>query len=252
MPIYQQQFEAYTATTTTTNVIGSFHQHSHHMYSRTPSSPPTLRSESPSQQQPLPYSSTTISRSGSSSKHNIAFKPSSLTQLSSGLSSTKLIPSCRTGNSTLGFQLDEQEMLQRGLYVVRFVELNSPSALAGLKEGDRVTKINGKPTPGMGFEEFCREIEIAQQKQLQNNMIHLMVLRKSAKSTGTSSYSAITSATSMSATTATNSSSAASASTGTVLPIKNAFSSSRTTTTTTTSSNNTSNNIISIFYLQKI
>ncbi len=238
MPVYQQQFEAYTAITTTQNVIGSFHQHSHHMYSRAPSSPPTLRSDSPSQPQPQqPYSSTTISRSGSSSKHNIAFRPS-LGQpshtLSSGLSSAKLIPSCPTGNSTLGFQLDEHEMLQRGLYVVRYVEPNSPSALAGLKEGDRVTKINGKPTAGMGFEEFCREIEIAQQKQLQNNMIHLMVLRKSAKSTGTSSYSAITSATSM--TTTTNSSSTATASSGTVLPIKNAFSSS------SSSSNNNSNN----------
>jgi membrane-associated protease RseP (regulator of RpoE activity) len=95
-------------------------------------------------------------------------------------------------SSSLGFKLDETEILQKGVYIVKYVESSTPSALAGLKEGDKITKINGKLTQGMPYEQFCNEIVIAQQQQLRNNMIHLMVMRKSAKSTGTSSYSAIT------------------------------------------------------------
>lgn len=96
-------------------------------------------------------------------------------------------------SSTLGFKLDENEILQKGVYIVKYVEPNTPSAMAGLKEGDKITKINGKLTNGMPYDQFCNEIVIAQQQQMRNNMIHLMVMRKSAKSTGTSSYSAITS-----------------------------------------------------------
>lgn len=42
----------------------------------------------------------------------------------------------------------------------------------------------------MGYDEFCNEIAIAQQQQLKNNMIHLMVMRRSAKTSSTSSVSA--------------------------------------------------------------
>jgi hypothetical protein len=55
--------------------------------------------------------------------------------------------------------------------------------MAGLKDGDKITKINGKPTTGMSYDEFCNEIIISQQQQQLNkhNMIHLMVMRKSNK-----------------------------------------------------------------------
>ncbi|CAM6001854.1 unnamed protein product [Sphagnum balticum] len=65
--------------------------------------------------------------------------------------------------------------------MVKRVDPESASALAGLKEGDKITKINGKSTNGMGYEQFCEEIIIAQQQQQQNNMIHLMVMRRSNK-----------------------------------------------------------------------
>lgn len=61
----------------------------------------------------------------------------------------------------------------------------------------------------MSYEQFCEEIIIAQQQQLKNNMIHLMIMRKSAKSTGTASYSA------------TSTSNISNLSGPTVLPIKN-------------------------------
>ncbi len=53
--------------------------------------------------------------------------------------------------------------------------------MAGLKDGDKITKINGKSTIGMSYEQFCYEIVIAQQQQQKNNMIHLMVMRRSSK-----------------------------------------------------------------------
>lgn len=109
----------------------------------------------------------------------------------------------------LGFQLDEGDLLQKGFYYVKYVEPNSASALAGLKEGDKITKINGKSTQGMSYEEFLHEITIAQQQQLRNNMIHLMVMRRSAKAHGSSSYLA------------TATSSISNLSGPTVLPIKN-------------------------------
>lgn len=95
---------------------------------------------------------------------------------------------------SLGFKLDEQAFASKHIYVVKFVETGTPSAMAGLKEGDKITKINGRSTVGMPYDEFHREILIAQQQQMRNNMIHLMVMRKSAKSTGTGLYSAATSA----------------------------------------------------------
>jgi hypothetical protein len=90
----------------------------------------------------------------------------------------------------LGFQLDENEVLAKGYYFVKYVDPNSASAQAGLKEGDKITKINGKSTGGMSYDEFCNEIAIAQQQQLKNNMIHLMVMRRSAKTPSSSTSSA--------------------------------------------------------------
>jgi hypothetical protein len=166
---------------------------------------------------------SSISRSGSSNAHNIHFRASS-----------RPSPHTTSPVNQLGFQLDENEMLNKGVYVVRYVEPGSPSSMAGLKEGDRVTKINGKLTQGMDYEEFCREIEIAQQKQLQNNMIHLMVLRKSSKSTGTSSYSAVTT----SQTSVNNNNNI----NGTVLPINNAYSNIIKSSTTSSNQNNKNSN----------
>lgn len=97
-----------------------------------------------------------------------------------------------SSSNQLGFQLDENEIRHKGVYFVKSVEPNSPSAMAGLKQGDKITKINGKSTNGMSYEQFCDEIVIAQQQQLKNNMIHLMVMRKSAKSSAIGSYSSIT------------------------------------------------------------
>lgn len=102
-------------------------------------------------------------------------------------------PKLKVVSSSLGFKLDEQALATKHVYIVKYVEPDTPSALAGLKEGDKITKINGKPTQSMPFDEFQREIFIAQQKQIEHNMIHLMVMRKSAKSTGTASYSATSS-----------------------------------------------------------
>ena len=83
--------------------------------------------------------------------------------------------------NSLGFQLNENEIVDKGAYFVKYVDPNSASALAGLKEGDKITKINGKTTAGMSYEQFCYEIVVAQQQQQKNNMIHLMVMRRSAK-----------------------------------------------------------------------
>lgn len=80
--------------------------------------------------------------------------------------------------------------------------------MAGLKEGDKITKINGKSTVGMNYEQFCYEIVIAQQQQQKNNMIHLMVMRRSAKVNVASSS-------------VTTASSVSNLSGPTVLPIKN-------------------------------
>lgn len=93
---------------------------------------------------------------------------------------------------SLGFRLDEHALATKNAYVVKWVEPGTPSAMAGLKEGDKITKINGRSTQSMPYDEFCREIMIAQQQQMRNNMIHLMVMRKSAKSTGTATYTATT------------------------------------------------------------
>ena len=94
-----------------------------------------------------------------------------------------------SNSNMLGFQLDESEVITKGQYYVKYVEGSSASALAGLKEGDKITKINGKSTNGMTYDQFCQEIAIAQQQQQRNNMIHLMVMRRSSKAHGTSSYS---------------------------------------------------------------
>jgi hypothetical protein len=88
--------------------------------------------------------------------------------------------------------LDEQALANKNVFIVKYVEPGTPSAMAGLKEGDKITKINGRSTQSMPYDEFCREIVIAQQQQMRNNMIHLMVMRKSAKATGTGTYSATT------------------------------------------------------------
>jgi C-terminal processing protease CtpA/Prc len=84
----------------------------------------------------------------------------------------------------LGFQLDEGQIIENNYYV-KSVEPGSPSALAGLRPGDKITKINGKSTSGMNYDEFCNEIEIAQQKHQRHSTIHLMVMRKSIKTGGT-------------------------------------------------------------------
>lgn len=87
----------------------------------------------------------------------------------------------KISSQSLGFELDELKLEQNGIYVVKNVDSGSPSATAGLKEGDKITKINGKSTKDMSYEEFCDEIEIAQQMHKKHNMIHLMVMRKSIK-----------------------------------------------------------------------
>ena len=125
-------------------------------------------------------------------------------------------------SNLLGFELDEHELAQRGAYYVKSVDAASASAAAGLKQGDKITKINGKPTLGMSHDEFCHEIAIAHQYQQRNNMIHLMVMRRSAKSTGSSSYQATTTTTSSSSKpTAAAAAAAGTSSTATTLPIKN-------------------------------
>ncbi|RNA16982.1 Na(+) H(+) exchange regulatory cofactor NHE-RF1 [Brachionus plicatilis] len=147
-----------------------------------------------------------------------------------------------SSSNQLGFQLDENEIRTKGVYYVKSVEANSPSAMAGLKQGDKITKINGKSTSGMSYDQFCDEIVIAQQQQLKNNMIHLMVMRKSAKSSAIGSYSSI------------------SKSGTTVLPIKNYKSSSfvdegygpdsATSSTTTTAAISSSSNKNLISYVK--
>jgi C-terminal processing protease CtpA/Prc len=87
----------------------------------------------------------------------------------------------KLSSQSLGFELDELKLEQNGIYVVKNVDNGSPSATAGLKEGDKITKINGKSTKDMSYDEFCDEIEVAQQMHKKHNMIHLMVMRKSQK-----------------------------------------------------------------------
>lgn len=138
--------------------------------------------------------------------------PSGQTLINSRSSSgNNRVGSTKTMSNQLGFQLDESEVKNKGVYYVKYVEANSPSAMAGLKDGDKITRINGKSTLGMSYDQFCDEIIIAQQQQLKNNMIHLMVMRKSAKSTGTSSF------------TATSSSNVSNMTNSTVLPITNLY-----------------------------
>lgn len=98
--------------------------------------------------------------------------------------------------------------------------------MAGLKEGDKITKINGKTTLGMSYEQFCYEIVVAQQQQQKNNMIHLMVMRRSTKVNVHSSTTA---------------SSISNLSGPTVLPIKNNFE--QKTTKTSILSTSTSSNL---------
>lgn len=118
--------------------------------------------------------------------------------------------------NSLGFQLNESDIVEKGTYFVKYVEPGSASAMAGLKDGDKITKINGKSTAGMGYEQFCYEIVVAQQQQQKNNMIHLMVMRRSTKVNAHSVSSA--------AVTAASSVSNLSGSGGpTVLPIKNNY-----------------------------
>lgn len=73
----------------------------------------------------------------------------------------------------------------------------------------------------MGYDEFCNEIAIAQQQQLKNNMIHLMVMRRSAKHgqhAATTGSSSSVSAHALSSISGTGSTSIGGP---TVLPIKN-------------------------------
>ena len=98
--------------------------------------------------------------------------------------------------------------------------------MAGLKEGDKITKINGKTTLGMSYEQFCYEIVVAQQQQQKNNMIHLMVMRRSTKVNVHSSTTA---------------SSISNLSGPTVLPIKNNYE--QKTTKTSILSTSTSSNL---------
>lgn len=94
-------------------------------------------------------------------------------------------------SSSLGFTLDEAEVAQKACYLVQCVESGSASAQAGLRPGDKITRINGKSTVGMSLVEFCHEIQMAQQQQLKNNMIHLMVMRKSVKNTANETAQAV-------------------------------------------------------------
>ena len=134
-------------------------------------------------------------------------------------------------SSSLGFQLDENELVRSNSYYVKYVESGSASSMAGLKDGDKITKINGKSTNGMSYDEFCNEIIISQQQQQQNkqNMIHLMVMRKSNKSQQQQGST-------INATTSTNNISASN--------ISNSFSSN--TNNTTSIPVNTSSNLVSV------
>ncbi len=136
----------------------------------------------------------------------------------------------------MGFQLDENEVISKGYYFVKYVDPNSASAQAGLKEGDKITKINGKSTGGMSYDEFCNEIAIAQQQQLKNNMIHLMVMRRSAKSASTGSSSNVLSSIA-------SGSNLSSSGGPTVLPIKNNLQPTKHT------SSNTSSNLVDEGYV---
>lgn len=84
-------------------------------------------------------------------------------------------------SQSLGFELDEKRINESCNFIVKRVEAGSPSAVAGLKEGDKITKINGKSTTGMSFEDFLNEVAIAQQIHERHNMIHLMVMRRTQK-----------------------------------------------------------------------
>lgn len=164
-----QQYESYTKTTANNNNISNNKTGSNE--SNSPSQIVVNAATSNTNQGGRSSSSSNSRAASSSAQHNIVVKPKIL-------------------SNTLGFQLDENEVIQKGLYYVKYVDPNSASCLAGLKEGDKITKINGKSTQGMSYEEFCNEIVIAQQQQLKNNMIHLMVMRRSSKAHATSSYSA--------------------------------------------------------------
>ncbi len=91
-------------------------------------------------------------------------------------------------SQSLGFELDEQQVVENNNYYVLSVEPASPSAAAGLRPGDKITKLNGKSTSGMNYEEFCNEIEIAQKKHQRHSTIHLMVMRKSIKTGGSAAH----------------------------------------------------------------
>jgi hypothetical protein len=193
-PYEHYETSTYTATTTQYKV----HKISTNSGSREPSPSNNVVASATS-------TSGSSSRSQNYQQQNVHFA-----------SNVKIVP------NTLGFQLNENELRQKGIYVVKYVESNSPSALAGLKEGDKITKINGKLTAGMSYELFCHEIEIAQKQQQRNNMIHLMVMRKTAKTNGSSSYLTTTTATS----------SVSNLSGPTVLPIKNNLKQNKTTSFT--------------------
>jgi C-terminal processing protease CtpA/Prc len=93
-------------------------------------------------------------------------------------------------SQSLGFELDEKKINEASNFFVRRVEAGSPSAVAGLKEGDKITKINGKSTSGMSFEDFLGEVAIAQQIHERHNMIHLMVMRRTQKDKSSTSQPA--------------------------------------------------------------
>ncbi|CAF0708112.1 unnamed protein product, partial [Brachionus calyciflorus] len=180
---YQYDSSSYTATSTVlnNNPPRNDNNNNNNQYSYQQNYTSTYTSTSKSRDaSPSSVLINDTNRNSSSSSGNLA-RPAYIQQQYTTSSSNQL-----------GFQLDETEVRTKGVYFVKSVEPNSPSAMAGLKEGDKITKINGKSTIGMDYEQFCEEILIAQQQQMKNNMIHLMVMRKSAKSSAIGSYSSIT------------------------------------------------------------
>lgn len=95
-------------------------------------------------------------------------------------------------SQSLGFELDEKKINESSSFFVKRVEAGSPSAVAGLKEGDKITKINGKSTTAMSFEDFLHEVAIAQQIHERHNMIHLMVMRRTHKDKSSSQVATTT------------------------------------------------------------
>lgn len=102
------QYDSYTTTTTTTTVNPSAPATVQHYHQE------AVRSSSPGQTNLIGNSSSRSSSSGILLNRVGGEKP-------------------KVMSNQLGFQLDENEVRQKGVYFVKYVEANSPSAMAGLK-----------------------------------------------------------------------------------------------------------------------